>query len=63
MHQIEQVMVNDIPVIPVTEGVNWFNYNSLNIGGWPTASNPYAQPAPYQFPDDGVLLTHLYPLS
>jgi peptide/nickel transport system substrate-binding protein len=63
MHEIEKVMVDDIPVIPVTEGVNWFEYDAQHIGGWPTPSNPYAQPAVYQFPDDGVVLTHLYPIS
>jgi peptide/nickel transport system substrate-binding protein len=63
MHQIQAVMVNDIPFIPVTEGVDWFQYDTTNIGGWPTASNPYAQPSPYGSPDNGVLLTHLYPTS
>jgi peptide/nickel transport system substrate-binding protein len=63
MHQIQQVMVSDIPFIPVTEGVDWFQYDTSNIGGWPTAANPYVQPSPYGSPDNAVLLTHLYPTS
>jgi peptide/nickel transport system substrate-binding protein len=63
MHQIQAVMVKDIPFIPITEGVDWFQYDTSHIGGWPTASNPYAQPAPYGSPDNAVLLTHLYPTS
>jgi peptide/nickel transport system substrate-binding protein len=63
MHQIEKVMVDDIPFIPVTEGVSWFEYENQHIGGWPTAANPYAQPAVYNLPDDGIILTHLYPIS
>ena len=61
MHQIQKVMVDQVPFIPVTEGVDWFQYDTTNIGGWPNASNPYAQPAPYSSPDNAVVLTHLYP--
>ncbi len=62
MHQIEKVMVDDIPFIPVTEGVDWYTYDTSNIGGWPTASDPYAQPGIYMpLEDNGVILTHLYP--
>jgi len=61
MDKIQQVMVSDIPFIPVTEGVDWFQYDTTNVGGWPTASNPYAQPAPFNSPDSAVVLTHLYP--
>ncbi len=59
--QIEQVMVNDIPMIPVTEGVSWYQYDTTSIGGWPTPEDPYALPAVWQVPDNGVVLTHLYP--
>jgi peptide/nickel transport system substrate-binding protein len=61
--QVQQVMVNDIPFIPVTEGVDWYQYDTSHIQGWPTQSNPYAQPSPYQFPDNGVVLTTLKPGS
>jgi peptide/nickel transport system substrate-binding protein len=60
VHKIEKVMVDDIPLIPVTEGVDWYQYDTTTIGGWPTASDLYAQPAPYAAPDMGVVLTHLY---
>jgi peptide/nickel transport system substrate-binding protein len=61
IHQIEKVMVDDIPFIPVTEGVDWYQYDTTHIGGWPTQADPYAQPSPYAIPDNGVVLTHLYP--
>jgi peptide/nickel transport system substrate-binding protein len=63
MHQIQAVMVNDVPYIPVTEGVDWYQYDTSHIGGWPTESNPYAQPSPYGTPDNAVVLSHLYPAS
>jgi peptide/nickel transport system substrate-binding protein len=61
--QIEKVMVDDVPFIPITEGVDWYQYNTKSFGGWPTSSDPYAQPAIYETPDVGVVLTHLYPVS
>jgi len=61
IHQIQKVMVDQVPLIPVTEGVDWYQYDTSHITGWPTQSNPYAQPSPYQAPDMGVVLTHLTP--
>jgi peptide/nickel transport system substrate-binding protein len=61
--QVEAAMVKDVPLIPVTESVDWFQYNTSDLGGWPTADNPYAQPAAYNFPDMEQLLLHLYSKS
>jgi peptide/nickel transport system substrate-binding protein len=58
--QLENVMLTQLPVIPVTEQVDWYQYDTQNIGGWVTASNPYAQPGQYLTPDWGVVLLHLY---
>jgi peptide/nickel transport system substrate-binding protein len=59
--KLEAAMVNDIPVIPVTEGVDWYQYNTKSLTGWVTQSNPYAKPAAYEHPDWGVMLLHLKP--
>jgi len=61
IHKVEQAMVSEVPFIPVTEGVDWYQYDTSHISGWPTESNAFAQPSPYQFPDLGVVLAHLYP--
>lgn len=61
--QLQQVMLNDVPFIPVTQSVNWFQYNTGNFTGWPTQSDPYALPAIYQYPDMGQVLLHLRPKS
>ena len=63
IHEIQKVMVDQIPLIPVTEGVDWYQYDTSHFSGWPTQSNPFAQPSPYQAPDMGVVLTHLVPLQ
>jgi peptide/nickel transport system substrate-binding protein len=61
VNQLEEVMLKDVPVIPVTESVDWFQYNTSNFSGWPSPSNPYDQPAAYNGPDMGVTLLHLVP--
>jgi peptide/nickel transport system substrate-binding protein len=58
--QIEAAMLKDIPIIPTTEAVDWFQYNTSDIGGWPTKDDPYAQPSAFNIPDVGQVLLHLY---
>jgi peptide/nickel transport system substrate-binding protein len=60
IRKLEEAMVNDVPVIPVTEGVDWYQYNTKNIGGWVTQGNPYAKPAAYEIPDWGIVAMHLH---
>lgn len=61
--QIEAHMLKDVPVIPVTESVDWFQYNTSDIEGWPTEQDPYAQPAAFNVPDVEQVLLHLYSKS
>jgi peptide/nickel transport system substrate-binding protein len=61
--KVQAAMLNDVPVIPTTESVDWYQYNTKDLAGWPTKQNPYAQPAPYNFPDVGQVLTNLYSKS
>ena len=37
MSKLEEVLLQDVPLIPVTEQVDWDEYNTAHIGGWPTA--------------------------
>lgn len=59
--QLQKVMLSDVPVIPMTEDVAWYQYSTAAFSGWVTPRNPYAMPAPYLVPDDEVLLLHLTP--
>jgi peptide/nickel transport system substrate-binding protein len=61
--QVGAAMLRDVPIIPTTESVNWFQYNTADIAGWPTESDPYAQPAAYSVPDVEQLLLHVYSKS
>jgi peptide/nickel transport system substrate-binding protein len=61
VNQLQSVLLKDVPVIPITEQVDWFQYDSGSFTGWPTPGNPYAQPAAYNYPDWGQLMLHLAP--
>jgi peptide/nickel transport system substrate-binding protein len=61
VNQLEAAMVRDVPIIPVTEGVDWYQYNTAQLAGWVTKQNPFAKPAAYEVPDWGVMLLHLKP--
>jgi peptide/nickel transport system substrate-binding protein len=58
---VQEAMLRDVPVIPTTESVNWYQYNTGAFTGWPTPSNPYALPAPWQIPDNEQVVLHLAP--
>jgi peptide/nickel transport system substrate-binding protein len=61
VNKLEAIMLKDVPVIPVTESVDWYQYSTANFTGWITQSDPYAQPAPYSYPDWGQLLMKVAP--
>lgn len=61
INQLQQVMLSQVPTIPVLENVAWFQYSTKNFTGWPTADDPYALPAPYSIPDVEQVLLRLEP--
>jgi peptide/nickel transport system substrate-binding protein len=61
--KVGAAMLKDIPIIPTTESVNWFQYNTEDIAGWPTEADPYAQPAAFNVPDVEQVLLHVYSKS
>jgi peptide/nickel transport system substrate-binding protein len=61
LDQLQQVMLSEVPIIPVTEAVDWYQYDTASFSGWPTQSDPYAQPAAYAYPDMEQVLLHLQP--
>jgi len=51
MKQIQGIMLEEVPVIPVTESVAWYQYSTKGFAGWPTKDDAYAAPAPWNIPD------------
>jgi peptide/nickel transport system substrate-binding protein len=63
MNQVEAAMLEDVPVIPVTEGVSWYQWTTKGFGGWPTKDDQYAAPAPWNLPDMEQVLLRVYKTS
>ncbi len=59
--KLQLVLLKDVPVIPVTESVDWYEYDTAHVTGWPTPSNQYARPSIYDYPDWGQVLVRLTP--
>jgi peptide/nickel transport system substrate-binding protein len=59
--KLQKVMLQEVPVIPVIESVDWFQYDTGSFSGWVTQANPYAQPAAYSYPDWGQQMMNLQP--
>ena len=59
--QIEAKLLEDVPVIPVTQSVSWSQTDTTRFTNWPTKDNPYANPAPYAQPDWAIVLLNLEP--
>ncbi|MHB1740577.1 MAG: ABC transporter substrate-binding protein [Actinomycetes bacterium] len=58
VNSLQKVMYNQIPVVSLWYGATWGEYSTKNFTGWPSASNPYAPPAPYGAPPL-MIMTHL----
>lgn len=63
IYGLEQVMVEQLPAIPLVYGSNWYEYSTARFTGWPDANNPYAMPGPFNYPDDEIVILHLKPAA
>lgn len=63
MQGIEDIMVSQLPALPLTVNVYWDEYTTKNWTGWPDASNPYDSGAPYTAPDVENVILHLTPAT
>lgn len=56
---IEDIMVSQLPCLPLTVNVFWGEYSTKNWTGFPSAENPYDSSAPYNAPDFVNVIFHL----
>jgi peptide/nickel transport system substrate-binding protein len=61
MKKMEKLAASEVPIVPLTIGCLWYEYNTSRFTGWPTAKNPYVRPSPYAAPEDEItaLTIHL----
>jgi peptide/nickel transport system substrate-binding protein len=60
---IEQHVVDDLPVIPLFDQQNEQEFNSGAVTGYPTKADPYASAAIYMQPDIGWVMMRLAPVG
>jgi peptide/nickel transport system substrate-binding protein len=53
---LANIMMNEVPSIPIWYGAKWFQYDTTRAVGWPNEKDPYAAGG-----DSLVVLTHLRP--
>ncbi len=63
LNGLQQIMVEQLPSIPLVYGATWYEYSTRNFTGWPDASNAFASPAPFDFPDAEVVALNLTPAA
>jgi peptide/nickel transport system substrate-binding protein len=65
IQKLSDIMVNDLPVIPVLDAVQFFEYSTKNWTGWPTPQNLYAIGSAYNLAagDNEQVILHLTPVS
>jgi peptide/nickel transport system substrate-binding protein len=49
MKQAQQIVASQVPVVPIMNSGNWYEYNNKQFVGWPTAKNPYDLPPPWAY--------------
>lgn len=57
---LEKIVVEQLPVIFLVNEPYWYEYNTVKYAGWPDQNNLYAEPAPYTYPDDEIVLLNLH---
>jgi peptide/nickel transport system substrate-binding protein len=62
---LTKIMASQLPVIPVLDAVQFYEYTTVNWTGWPTPQNLYAVGSAYQLPagDNEQVVLHLQPVS
>ena len=63
LNSLQQIMSTQVPETPVLYGALWAEWSTKNYTGWPSLSNPYADPGPSNNQDVEFVILHLTPAS
>jgi peptide/nickel transport system substrate-binding protein len=62
-YRIEQLVLDDLPTIPLFDAQDEIEFNAHHVSDFPTTDNPYAAPPVWLQPDEGWVAMHLTPAS
>lgn len=60
--EIQKYTFEDVPVVSLVSAASWNEYQTNEYTGWPTASNPYANPST-TWPNPEIIMQHLVPVT
>jgi len=63
INQMEDLFAKEMPIVPLLNAANWYEYSTKHYTGWPSADNPYALGPDYDSPGNEIIITHLTPAN
>lgn len=63
INQMEDLFYQQMPVVPLLNAANWYEYSTKHYTGWPSADDPYALGPTYDAPGNEIIVTHLQPVG
>lgn len=61
INQMQELFNQQMPVIPLLDAANWYEYSTRHFTGWPAQDTPYALGPTYDAPGNEIIVTHLQP--
>lgn len=58
VHELQQIMMDQVPFVPLWYGGRWFQFSTRHATGWPSAENPHAGPD-----NHALIFTRLTPVT
>ncbi|ACQ79657.1 extracellular solute-binding protein family 5 [Beutenbergia cavernae DSM 12333] len=58
-----EIMETELPVIPMLQSPTWGLNRTANFSGFPNDDDPYANPTPYTYPDNLLVVMNLDPVE
>jgi peptide/nickel transport system substrate-binding protein len=63
INQMQELFNKEMPIVPLLNAANWYEYSTQHFTGWPSQDNPYALGPTYDAPGNEVIVTHLQPVN
>lgn len=59
VNQMQELFAQQMPVVPLLNAANWYEYSTQHYTNWPDQSTPYALGPTYDEPGGEIIVTHL----